>query len=78
MDVSKHNTHFSHKVKSHLLYLLMHFFEKKMGMKTFLVDVWLEGGREEKFVRSRCFLSGPTKMFSLQNKKQMKWEKFDR
>ena len=44
MDVSKRNTHFSHKAKSHLHYLLLYFFGEKIKRKTFFVDVWLEGG----------------------------------
>ena len=56
----------------------MENFEEKIGIKTFLVDIWLEGGEGKKLVGPRCFLSGPTKMFSLQNGEKTEWEEFDR
>ena len=39
-------------------------FGEKMGNKTFLVGVWLEGGERKKLVGPECFLPKPTKMFS--------------
>ena len=45
----------------------MENFGEKMGRKTFLVGVLLEGGEGKNFVGSRYFLFRPTKMFSLQN-----------
>ena len=62
MDVSKCNTHFSHKAKSHLHYLLMHLFGEKIRRKIFFVDVWLEGGGEN-WCGSSVFSSGPPKCF---------------
>ena len=38
-----------------------------MGMKTFLVGVWLGGGEGKKLVESRCVLPGSSKIFSLQD-----------
>ena len=62
MDVSKRNTHFSHKAKSHLHYLLMHLSGEKIRRKNFFVDVWLEGGGEN-WWGSSVFSSGPPKCF---------------
>ena len=46
----------------------------KIGIKTFLVCVWLEGEEGKKLVEPRCFLSRPTKMYSLQNGEKTEWE----
>ena len=38
-------------------------FGEEMGMKTFFVGVWLEGGEGKKLVGPRCFLPGLLKCF---------------
>ena len=38
--------------------------KEKRGGKEIYLSVWLDGFVEGKLVRPRCFLPGPTKMFS--------------
>ena len=51
-------------------------FGEKMGIKTFLVGVWLEEGEGKKLVGLRCFLSKFIKMFFLQNGEEIQWKEF--
>ena len=53
-------------------------FGENMGMKAFFVGVWLEGGEGKKLMGPKCFLPGPTKMFSLQNREKTEWEEFNK
>ena len=53
-------------------------FGENMGMKAFLVGVWLEEGEGKKLVGPKYFLPEPIKTFSLQNGEKTKWEEFNK
>ena len=52
----------------------MDFKEDEKINENFLVGVLLEGGEKKKVMESKCFLSGPTKIFFPQNEEKIERE----